>query len=254
MVAAFALAAGLTAQADPAPKPDPSTELRAINKEFISVMTSYQISLRSHQRAVTKAKANGEPAPEEPAQPDLTPLVERCEAAAAAHAGTDDAVGFLIWNMTVGARMVPDAGKRAARTIAEHHADSPDLDSLAPILPQVRQMVGRELADKLLTAILRDNEDHDIVGWATLGLHAQALESADVDSEEYAVAREALRAVAKDARSRLRNEINNKIKMREELGKGRQAPDIAGVDLDGVEFKLSDYKGKVVFLDFWGDW
>ena len=30
--------------------------------------------------------------------------------------------------------------------------------------------------------------------------------------------------------------------------------DIAGVDLDGVAFKLSDYKGKVIFLDFWGDW
>ena len=23
---------------------------------------------------------------------------------------------------------------------------------------------------------------------------------------------------------------------------------------DGVEFKLSDYQGKVIFLDFWGDW
>ena len=32
------------------------------------------------------------------------------------------------------------------------------------------------------------------------------------------------------------------------------APDIAGVDLDGVAFKLSDYKGEVVLLDFWGDW
>ncbi|MFO1076423.1 MAG: hypothetical protein U1E73_01710 [Planctomycetota bacterium] len=32
------------------------------------------------------------------------------------------------------------------------------------------------------------------------------------------------------------------------------AADIAGVDLDGVAFKLSDYKGKVVLLDFWGDW
>ena len=35
---------------------------------------------------------------------------------------------------------------------------------------------------------------------------------------------------------------------------GDVAPDIVGVDLDGVEFKLSDYKGKVIFLDFWGDW
>lgn len=35
---------------------------------------------------------------------------------------------------------------------------------------------------------------------------------------------------------------------------GAMAPDIVGVDLDGAEFKLSDYRGKVVMLDFWGDW
>lgn len=35
---------------------------------------------------------------------------------------------------------------------------------------------------------------------------------------------------------------------------GAVAPDIAGKDLDGVAFKLSDYRGKVVVLDFWGFW
>jgi len=35
---------------------------------------------------------------------------------------------------------------------------------------------------------------------------------------------------------------------------GKVAPDIEGNDLDGVAFKLSDYRGKVVLLDFWGDW
>ena len=35
---------------------------------------------------------------------------------------------------------------------------------------------------------------------------------------------------------------------------GKTAPDIEGEDLDGKKFKLSDYKGKVVVLDFWGDW
>ena len=41
---------------------------------------------------------------------------------------------------------------------------------------------------------------------------------------------------------------------RERLQVGMVAPDIVGKDLDGVEFKLSDYRGKVVVLDFWGDW
>jgi hypothetical protein len=35
---------------------------------------------------------------------------------------------------------------------------------------------------------------------------------------------------------------------------GMIAPDIVGEDLSGVEFKLSDYRGKVVVLDFWGNW
>ncbi|MBM4014145.1 MAG: hypothetical protein FJ293_04165 [Planctomycetes bacterium] len=35
---------------------------------------------------------------------------------------------------------------------------------------------------------------------------------------------------------------------------GKPAPEIAGMDLDGVAFKLSDYRGKVVLLDFWGYW
>jgi peroxiredoxin len=35
---------------------------------------------------------------------------------------------------------------------------------------------------------------------------------------------------------------------------GKTAPDIAGGDLDGVPFKLSDYRGKVVLLVFSGEW
>lgn len=35
---------------------------------------------------------------------------------------------------------------------------------------------------------------------------------------------------------------------------GQVAPDILAEDIDGVGFKLSDYRGKVVLLDFWGHW
>jgi hypothetical protein len=38
------------------------------------------------------------------------------------------------------------------------------------------------------------------------------------------------------------------------LQPGKPAPDIAGTDIDGKQFRLSDYRGKVVLLDFWGDW
>src|SRR5262249_48766030 len=35
---------------------------------------------------------------------------------------------------------------------------------------------------------------------------------------------------------------------------GRTAMEIEAEDLDGKPFKLSDYRGKVVVLDFWGNW
>jgi predicted Zn finger-like uncharacterized protein len=35
---------------------------------------------------------------------------------------------------------------------------------------------------------------------------------------------------------------------------GQLAQEIEGEDIDGVPFKLSDYRGKVVVLDFWGHW
>lgn len=35
---------------------------------------------------------------------------------------------------------------------------------------------------------------------------------------------------------------------------GKVAPEIEGKDLDGAAFKLSEYRGKIVVLDFWGNW
>jgi acetyl esterase/lipase len=46
--------------------------------------------------------------------------------------------------------------------------------------------------------------------------------------------------------TRLRNLADLKV--------GRPAPEIEGEDLDGRRFRLSDYRGKVVVLDFWGHW
>ena len=35
---------------------------------------------------------------------------------------------------------------------------------------------------------------------------------------------------------------------------GDEILDITGKDIDGVEFSLSEYRGKVMMIDFWGDW
>ncbi len=50
-----------------------------------------------------------------------------------------------------------------------------------------------------------------------------------------------------DDAAKLRRRIAN-------LRIGGVAPEFSGKDVDGNTIKLSDYKGKVIFLDFWGFW
>ena len=38
------------------------------------------------------------------------------------------------------------------------------------------------------------------------------------------------------------------------LSIGKVAPEVEGEDADSKKFKLSDYRGKVVLIDFWGNW
>jgi hypothetical protein len=72
---------------------------------------------------------------------------------------------------------------------------------------------------------------------------AQLLERVERDGGEIKSVRETLAAQAKDTLYELRN-----------LSLGMKTPEIEGEDLDAKKFKLSDYKGKVVLLDFWGNW
>ena len=39
-----------------------------------------------------------------------------------------------------------------------------------------------------------------------------------------------------------------------EIPIGTEAPDFTGTDVNGKTMKLSDFRGKVVVLDFFGDW
>jgi thiol-disulfide isomerase/thioredoxin len=54
------------------------------------------------------------------------------------------------------------------------------------------------------------------------------------------------RTLADEALARLDNMHN--------LAPGKPAPEIDGVGSDGKPLKLSDYRGKVVVLVFWGSW
>jgi hypothetical protein len=60
---------------------------------------------------------------------------------------------------------------------------------------------------------------------------------------------------AKDAQGKLiSDEAKGQLFVLRNLAIGKVAPEIEGEDIDGKKLKLSDYRGKVVVLDFWGNW
>jgi hypothetical protein len=52
----------------------------------------------------------------------------------------------------------------------------------------------------------------------------------------------------------VKKEAQRELNIIRHLRVGKEALDIVGADLDNKDFKLSDYRGKVVLLDFWGNW
>ena len=96
----------------------------------------------------------------------------------------------------------------------------------------------------------------DVRGSAVYALMT-GIESAKEKADEHAALSKKLFADHADLEINGRN-ITNSIKTKrdaaEKLAIGKVAPEIIGKDVNGKEMKLSDYRGKIVVIDFWGDW
>jgi hypothetical protein len=154
---------------------------------------------------------------------------------------------------------------RALAWIGRDFVTRPDI---LPICQELISMDSPE-AEAALRAIHEKNPGRDVRGVAGYGLAIKLLERSDErpaaanKAEAEKLRREAEQqfedVIAKygDVPYRGRTlgkksqaflfEIRN-------LGIGMKAPDIQGSDSDGKSFKLSDYRGKVVVLDFWARW
>lgn len=253
------LATALVAQQQPAdasaPRGAPPAAERyaALQADQKKMMDEYMAMAREASAKAKEAKAEGKPVPAMPLRPDATPLVERAQAAAKDYAGTDDAVQFLVF-IVRNAGGKGEAVTTAFETLAEKHLDHEALGQIAPQFPYLSRNVGEEKAPQLLDRFAK-SANPDVRGWVAYVRHQKTIEEAERTGSAYRTAKAELQKAAEVAKDeRLKNEISSAIEIREKFSVGLIAPDIEGQDLDGVSFKLSDYKGKVVFLDFWGDW
>jgi hypothetical protein len=111
---------------------------------------------------------------------------------------------------------------------------------LAPVSAMLAEIAGR-MQDKSLRAEARATR-------ASVHLAAGGPANVQLARESIALATE------DDPRSETLVKARGRLFQLDRLQVGMTCPDFTAKDVDGVEFKRSDYLGKVVVLDFWGFW
>jgi hypothetical protein len=151
-------------------------------------------------------------------------------------------------------------------------------DNYAGVLPGRRVMQayllpgfsGDAIGERALRALLAKDTRKEIQGPASLWLARVLFERAsslpDGEAKEAAKLLAECERLLEDAlakyadatveRGRFSDTVGARAKTQlfalRNLSVGKVAPDIVGEDQDGKPLKLSDYRGKVVLLDFWG--
>jgi AhpC/TSA family len=165
------------------------------------------------------------------------------------------AADALVWAVEMGRG---DETKKALDLLREHHMKSPHMGRLATALLYA-DAPGTE-------ALLRDlasGSPHAAVrGPATFTLASRLHGRAGGDEQKLKEAEQLFEKVVntkefaelKWFRGTLGKSAEGALFAMRHLAIGKPVPEIEGEDTDGKKFKLSDYKGKVVVLDFWGHW
>ncbi len=176
--------------------------------------------------------------------------------AAVKHKGTAEGAQALLQIMQV----APAANDRAAIQAAltqlsdEAYLGLPLMEQAAL---QLRYTDSKNERDAFLKKLIDKSPLPNVKAAAIFVLAAATLEGRN-SSDGDPVRDNALQMLRdlqeKYADTRYGKEAGGYIFEAENLQIGKTAPDIEGEDQDGKKFRLSEYRGKVVVLDFWGFW
>jgi hypothetical protein len=273
-------AAGAAAKAAPAPG-SREDRLVTLRKEYGAAMNAYRDLFKNAKTPEEQDKVRETAKAPDPADwaPKFWALVEE-------NAKDDTGYDALTW-LYQNQRAAPEQ-KRALDAILANHITSPKMADLCD-----RLGADPSSPAGVLERLVAESPHRDVKGRATYALAKSKLSSAEyakdiqkqaADSEDakgmkewlgeerYAAlgkldiakanteAEALLERVTADyadvkvRKSTLGESAKADLFEMHNLVVGKVAPDIVGEDIGAVAFKLSDYRGKVVLLDFWGNW
>jgi thiol-disulfide isomerase/thioredoxin len=240
----------------------PEKELAALQKLVENSMQQY-----AERRGGARTRADRKRAESE--KPELEAFAHKFLQLAQQHRESSAAIDALVWLLTNcdTQKMGPWAKGVRLQAVQLLQRDHFQKTEFANVCLQFVQTPVPE-AEELLKAGLERHERQEVRGLAGLALATSLAQAGQkVRDSNPAKADELLRRADKEFErvAREYGKVNYGHQTLEEiaryqqqevhhLGIGCVAQEIEGTDLEGKAFKLSDYRGKVVVLDFWADW
>ena len=200
-------------------------------------------------------------APPDPAEK----FVPRFRAYAEKHAGKPEALPALAWIVCNGGPVSAPGEEEgpaqwAAEQLTRDHAGDPAIGEYLRDMRYAAYSAGAKPLIKLYEKVLETNKDKNARAWATFNLACTIYEEAGPAGSEGN--RPDTKRVLELFRTAVRDFPGTEVAERaadyiyelENLQIGMKAPEIVGDDVDGQSIKLSQLRGQVVALDFWGFW
>jgi len=229
---------------------DPADALADLQQKFAEVQTEFDKLIEKAETNEERKKLFQEKYP----KPDE--FVKGALAIADRAKGTDVAAEALIWALQLG--LDRKQTESCLERLLEDHLESESLGDVCSSLPRSGPAV-----DRFLIAVAEKSPHATAKGKALFArashLKEMAESTGDAAHEKQAIdlfnqVVEEYAGVELQSGEKLGERSRASIVALETFGIGKPCPDITGTDADGVAFKLSDYRGKVIFLDFWGFW
>jgi thiol-disulfide isomerase/thioredoxin len=139
-----------------------------------------------------------------------------------------------------------------ARKLVADHAGAEWITPLATFLYRDRWL-ALELREELLRSWWKAGA-HETVETSVGHALGQVLFAAETDEKTAEAIALYGRLIDEFPEDPIAQRCKGEVFRRTKLQVGMVAPDFETEDVDGVAFQLSDYRGKVVLIDFWGFW
>jgi len=235
-------------------KPDPAATYDAVATEFDAVQEKFGERYRAAAPADRQAILAE--------RPDTAPFIEKMWKLASDHPDDPIATKALIW-ATTRAMKQSETSDMAYAELLENHLDSEEIGEMVTYL-------SRRADEKAVAALeyLSESSPFPITQGRALyslasmnsnklrrmapGAEKEALEAEVIVMLEKAVSE--FGELSRRGRATIGEVAGAKLFQMTALSIGKEAPEIEGENGAGVAMKLSDYRGQVVLIDFWGDW